>query len=287
MPADFKITDSRYGATLTLHKCAVCSFIFADASELGNLAALYEKLDDPSYEEGAENRSIQMRWLLKLGIRAHSQPRTLLEIGSGSGLLIAEAQKLGLDAVGVELSKSLVLAAERLNGVKLVQGMFPHPQLAGKLFDLVFVVDVIEHVENPLQLLADCAQALAPGGLLLVVTPDVSSVAAKLLGQRWWHFRLAHVGYFNSSSMNEAASRAGLDIWWSCRPRWFFPVRYLTQRAAIYLPLGAINKKAEGIAPLRRLYDRIIPLNLFDSFAYLMRRKEPPGYEPGSENKGG
>lgn len=284
-PADFKITDSQYGVTLTLHKCAACSFIFADASELGDLNDLYEKLDDPSYEEGAENRSIQMRWLLKLGLGSHPQARTLLEIGSGGGLLIAEAQKLGLEAIGVELSKSLVAAAERLNGVKLIQGIFPHPQLAGKSFDLVFVVDVIEHVENPVQLLADCAGALAPGGLLVVVTPDVSSVAAKVLGQRWWHFRLAHVGYFNNASMRKAADQAGLVIRSSRRTRWFFPVRYLAQRAAVYLPLGGINKKAEQVAPLRRLYDRIVPLNLFDSFAYLLRRREPSRARLGSGDK--
>jgi hypothetical protein len=49
--------------------------------------------------------------------------------------------------------------------------------------------------------------------------------------------------------------------------------------------LGGINKKAEQVAPLRRLYDRIVPLNLFDSFAYLLRRREPSRARLGSGDK--
>jgi len=272
-PEDFKITDGRYGVTLTLHKCEGCSFIFADASETGQLTALYEQLVDPSYEEGADSRTVQMRWLLQLGISARPQARTLLEIGAGSGLLVAEAGRLGLDAVGVEPSKSLVTAARRINGVELLQGTFPHPRVEGRQFDLVYVVDVIEHVNDPVKLLADCAGAMAPGGVLMVVTPDVSSLAARFFGHRWWHFRLAHVGYFNKRSMSEASRRAGLAIQSTCRVRWFFPVRYLAERASAYLPVGPVNRVAERVGPLHWLYDRVIPLNLRDSSAFVMTRK--------------
>jgi SAM-dependent methyltransferase len=273
-PEDFRITDSHYGVTLTLHRCEDCTFVFADESEIGKLVALYEQLVDPSYEEGAENRVLQMRDLLRLGKAAQPQARTLLEIGAGSGLLVAEAGRMGLEAVGVEPSKSLVAAAKQINHVELLQGVFPHPSLQGRRFDLIYVVDVIEHVDDPVKLLADCANALSPGGAMLVVTPDVSSLAAKLLGRRWWHFRLAHVGYFNDRSMSMAAGRAGLATRSTCRVRWFFPIRYLAERTATYLPIGGLNRTAEKFGPLRGLYDAVIPLNLHDSSAFIMTRKD-------------
>jgi 2-polyprenyl-3-methyl-5-hydroxy-6-metoxy-1,4-benzoquinol methylase len=271
-PEDLQITDSRYGVTLTLYKCADCSFIFADAAETSQLTEFYEQMVDSGYEAGAENRLQQMRSLLQLGTAAFPQARTLLEIGAGSGLLVAEGARLGLDAVGVEPSKSLVEFAKRTNGVQLLQGTFPHPELNGRQFDLVYLVDVIEHVADPVTLLADSARALTPGGLLVVVTPDVSSLAAKFLGRRWWHFRLAHVGYFNSGSMNEAARRAGLAIRSTSRARWFFPVRYLAERVAVYLPVGGVNRAAEKFGALRRLYDCVIPVNLHDSSIFTMTR---------------
>lgn len=272
-PEDFQITDSQYGVTLTLHRCADCSFIFADPSEIGQLTEYYEQMVDPDYEAGSENRAVQMRTLLQLGMAARPRARTLLEIGAGSGLLVAEAGRLGLDAVGVEPSESLVDAARRTNGVQLVQGTFPNPLLNGRQFDLVYLVDVIEHVAYPVTLLANCALALAPGGGLVVVTPDVSSLAARLLGRRWWHFRLAHVGYFNARSMNMAARRAGLVIQSTNRARWFFSVRYLAKRVSVYLPVGLVNRAAERFGPLRWLYDRVIPVNLRDSSTFTMTRE--------------
>jgi 2-polyprenyl-3-methyl-5-hydroxy-6-metoxy-1,4-benzoquinol methylase len=233
---------------------------------------LYEKLVDPDYEDGAENRLLQMRDLLGLGMKVQPKARNLLDIGAGSGLLTAEAGRMGLTAIGVEPSRSLVSAAWQSNHVELLQGTFPHPRLERSEFDLVYLADVIEHVDDPVGLLADCAKALTPNGVLIVVTPDVSSLAARLLGQKWWHFRLAHVGYFNARSMNQAASRAGLRIRFKRRARWFFPIRYLADRTARYLPVGGLNRTVDRIALLRRLYDLVIPLNLRDSFVFVMSR---------------
>lgn len=267
-----QITDSRYGVTLTLHKCADCSFIFADENEIGRLTEHYEQMVDSGYAAGAKYRAAQMRPLLQLGTAALPRARTLLDIGAGSGLLVAEAAGIGLDAVGVEPSKYLVDSARRTNGVQLLQGTFPHPALSGREFDLVYLVDIIEHVTDPVALLACSARALAPGGVMVVITPDVSSLAARLLGRRWWHFRLAHVGYFNAQSMNEAARRAGLAIRSTVRARWVFPVRYLAERVSVYLPIGPVNRAAEKFTPLCRLYDCVIPLNLHDSSTFTMTR---------------
>ena len=271
-PEDFQITDSRYGVTWSLWQCQKCSFIFADGSELAELTGFYEQLVDPSYEEGAENRALQMRWLLQVGRNLKPDGRTLLEIGAGTGLLIREAQKMGLEAVGIEPSVSLVEAAHQINDVRLIQGIFPHTDVAERRFDFIFLVDVIEHVSDPVQLLRDSANALTDSGLLVVVTPDIGSVAARLLRKRWWHLRLAHVGYFNDRSMAQAAKSAGLSIQGRYRARWFFKIGYLAERLQMYLPISAVNRAAMRLRPLRGVYESIIPLNLHDSTVFCMRR---------------
>jgi 2-polyprenyl-3-methyl-5-hydroxy-6-metoxy-1,4-benzoquinol methylase len=268
-PEDLQITDSRYGLTLRLLRCADCGFTFAEAAEVGELVQLYEQLEDNAYEEGLENRAVQMRWILKLCREVNPQTRTLLEIGSGIGLLVNEARKAGFDATGVEPSRSLVAAAKRILGVELLNGTFPHPSLEGRRFDVVLVVDVIEHVSDPVELLRNTAAALTDEGLLVVVTPDAGSLAARLLGHRWWHFRLAHVGYFNSSTMRKAAANAGLEIVGKRRAVWFFPVQYLATRLERYLPVAWLNRRLESSA----LFRKTITLNLFDSWVFLLRRK--------------
>jgi SAM-dependent methyltransferase len=270
-PEDLRITDSRYGLTLDLARCSECGFRFAFGDQMSQLYALYERLDDPGYEGSQDARVLQMEWLVRIATEAFAGARTALDVGAASGVLVDAARRAGLDAVGVEPSASLADAA-RKRGLPVYAGGLPHPELADRRFDIVFLVDVIEHVAEPLQLLADCAAYLADDGVLLVVTPDVHSIAARLMGRRWWHFRLAHVGYFERSSLARAFERAGLrgERW--LRARWFFPFAYLAERMERYLPVGPLNRLAAKFAPLKWLYRRTIPVNLFDSYAVIVRK---------------
>jgi SAM-dependent methyltransferase len=268
-PDDFRITDSHYGRTLALLKCGACGFIFAEGDDLARLTALYEELNDVEYEQTQDTRLLQFRWLLRQIQRHAPAARTLLDIGAGVGLLVAEARRLGFDAVGVEPSRSLVSTARRINAVDLFQGVFPHPALAGRKFDVIGLVDIIEHVADPVALMRACAQALTPGGVVAIVTPDVASVPARVLGRRWWHFRVAHVGYFHRASLTRGMRRAGLEPVHWFRAKWFFPAKYLAERVAKYLPLRGFNQWAQRQPALSTLYERVVPLNLRDSWVVL------------------
>jgi 2-polyprenyl-3-methyl-5-hydroxy-6-metoxy-1,4-benzoquinol methylase len=271
-PDDLAITDSSYGTTLALLRCGQCGFIFAEGDDLAELYGLYERLSDPGYEGSQDSRLLQMRWLIERAQRARPGAKTLLDIGAAAGLLVKLARDQGLDATGVEPSRDLVAAARRLHGVDLVQGTVPHESLRGKRFDIVFLADVIEHVPDPVALLRDARDLVAPGGVLLVVTPDVGSVARRLLGQRWWHFRLAHVGYFDARSLGEACARAELRIVERFRAKWFFRVSYLAERVVRYLPLGAVTNLLRTTALGRRVGAGVVPLNLFDSWVFVCAR---------------
>jgi 2-polyprenyl-3-methyl-5-hydroxy-6-metoxy-1,4-benzoquinol methylase len=264
VPDDMAITDSRYGVTLTLRKCSDCGFIFAEDDEVRALVSLYERLEDTGYEGSQDTRLLQMQEILDLVEKAHPGARTLLDVGAAAGLLVAEARRRGLDAEGVEPSASLVAAAARDRNVCLHRGTFPHPDLAGRRFDVILLVDVIEHVADPVGLLRAGREHLAEGGRMIVITPDVGSVAARLLGPKWWHFRLAHVGYFSRETLTEAARSAGLQALGWRRAKWYFRSGYLADRVARYLPTKGLTRLVRRVEP--RLLDIIIPLNLFDSW---------------------
>ncbi|MGH8487961.1 MAG: HAD-IA family hydrolase [Gammaproteobacteria bacterium] len=265
-PADFRITDHRYGTTLSLARCRDCGFIFSDDEEVRDLTAFYEALDDPEYEETQDTRLRQMRWLLSSTLALKPGARTLLDVGAGTGLLVAEARRRSLDAVGIEPSRKLVELGRRMNDAPLILGVLPHPELSSRRFDVVLLVDVIEHVSDPVALLRQAAALLSPGGVLVLVTPDAGSIAARLLGRRWWHFRLAHVGYFSARSLERLVENSGLVILERHRAKWFFPVAYLAERLSVYLPLGWLNPRAARSSALRWLYSRVIPLDLHDSY---------------------
>jgi 2-polyprenyl-3-methyl-5-hydroxy-6-metoxy-1,4-benzoquinol methylase len=272
VPEDVAITDARYGVTLGLRRCKECGFVFADDADLDELLSLYERLEDSSYEATQDTRRLQMRWLLQRARRLHPRATTLLDVGAGAGLLVAEARRMGYEAVGVEPSRRLVEIARRVHQVDLLQGTYPHPAIEGRKFDLIFLVDVVEHVVRPLELIRACRSSLALGGVLLVITPDIGSLTARFLRHRWWHLRLAHIGYFNRRSMMRTAECSGLAVVDRCRPTWYFRTEYIAQRLVQYLPMGWLNHLAGRVGLLRRLYRTTIPVNPQDSMFVALRK---------------
>lgn len=261
---DFAITDAGYGRTGALERCEQCSFL--QCSELAGALAYYEELEDPGYEASRPARAVQMRRLLAPLARASGwrAGTRLLDVGAGSGILVEEARRLGFEAFGIEPSHWLQEQARR-RSLPVELGTLPHPALPGP-FDAVLLVDVIEHVSDPVGLLRESARVLAPGGEIVVVTPDVGSWAPRLLGWRWWHFRVAHIGYFDRSTLERALRAADLTPIRMSRPSWVLDARYLLARIGRYLP-GQPELRAPKIA--ERLQ---IPLNLRDSLLAVARK---------------
>lgn len=266
VPDDLAITDRRYGVTLELFECS-CGYRFADPERLPDLLALYGALDDPAYEEGADERVLQQQALLRRALAVATDARTLLDVGAASGLMVEAATAAGLQAIGVEPSSTLAAAA-RSRGLDVRTGTLEEVELDDLRFDVVMVVDVIEHVSDPLALLSACRDRVADGGVLVVVTPDAAALVARLLGRRWWHLRLAHVGYHDRRTLAHALIATGFVPvqWW--RPGWVFDVGYLLERVSSYLPfLAPVVRRVDATSLARRR----VPLNLFDSIAVIAR----------------
>jgi hypothetical protein len=131
------------------------------------------------------------------------------------------------------------------------------------------LVDVIEHVPNPVELLTHVALQLNENGLGLVVTPDRGTLIPRIMGWKWWHYRIAHIGYFTRGNLLLALDRAGLEPVKIGRPGWYFSAGYLLERVYRYFP--SILR-----IPFPDSLNRIvIPLNLGDSIYILFKKKTP------------
>ena len=263
---DFAISDARYGLTHAIYRCADCGFLFCP--QLPDVTPFYRELVDCGYTESRAPRLEQARRLLDL-LRRHlpglAAPR-LLDVGAGSGILVEAAAAQGLVASGVEPSRWLVEQA-RDAGVELIEGLLPEALERGSAFDAVTLIDVIEHVNDPAGLLRAAGEQLSETGCLFVVTPDVSSLAARLMGGRWWHYRLAHIAYFNRQTLIRLLERSGFEPIATYRPGWRFSLAYLLERLGTYLP-GDLNLPTPGWT-----HRVTIPLNFFDSILVVARHR--------------
>lgn len=251
---NFAITNFEYGSTGELQKCNTCGFI--QCFDLDEVVKFYEELEDQEYENTRKERKLQEERLMRF-ISPYKASGRLLDIGAGSGIMVEAAIEMGYEAEGVEPSKWLQKTAEELK-LPVHQGIFPHPNTKGP-YDVIAFVDVIEHVTHPGELLKEIHSALDKEGILVLVTPDVSSVAARLLKFKWWHYRIAHIGYFNSKNLRLLLENCGFKVEKMTRPAWYFSLRYLGIRFLSFFP------KFMRI-PMPKFLDKItVPVNLRDS----------------------
>ena len=260
-PERFAMTDSHYGTTLNIYACSACGLLFCPSA--GDVTRYYEALEDRAYEATRVERSLQARRLLSV-IKSYQPGRTLLDVGAGSGILVEQARAAHYDAIGIEPSRWAAALAQA-RGLSVVQGIFPQAA-PGSTYDVITLIDVVEHVSTPVPLLRDVAAHLRAHGIAVVVTPDVASIAARVMGAHWWHYRVAHIGYFGKTTLTAALELAELHpIAWH-RPVWFFRLDYLLSRLARYLP--SINR----VIPARIAQSVTVPLNLRDSWMVIAKK---------------
>jgi len=106
--------------------------------------------------------------------------RTALDVGCGAGLLCEPLARLGAIVTGIDAAAENVAAARSHaggQGLAIDYRTGELDQLGGATFDLVISMEVIEHVADPAAFVAGLAAALAPGGLLIVSTPNRTALS--------------------------------------------------------------------------------------------------------------
>jgi 2-polyprenyl-6-hydroxyphenyl methylase / 3-demethylubiquinone-9 3-methyltransferase len=115
--------------------------------------------------------------------------KTALDVGCGAGLLAEPLARLGARVTGVDAAPENIGAARAhaaAMGLDIEYVAGGIEDLAGRTFDLVTSMEVIEHVADPAGFVAGLADGLAPGGLLILSTPNrtaLSRLAMITLGE--------------------------------------------------------------------------------------------------------
>jgi len=99
-----------------------------------------------------------------------AHPLQIMDIGGCCSVITKSLEAFG-DVSCVEPDESMVALASELQGVNVVNGTLPDGLPAGGPFDLVTLLDVLEHVEEDGPSLASIYQILKPGGWILCTVP--------------------------------------------------------------------------------------------------------------------
>ncbi len=109
-------------------------------------------------------------WLEKV-LRHRLPPGRAIELGCSHGGFAAMLGAAGFDAAGLEVSPWIVDFARQAFSIPVFQGPLEQQPIPEGTYDLVALMDVLEHLADPLETLRSVARILSPGGLVAIQTP--------------------------------------------------------------------------------------------------------------------
>lgn len=133
----------------------------------------------------------------------------VLDFGAGSGALVEALRKRGVDCDGVETSSGARDFSSRRRGISLLANV---SEISGKSYDVVLMIEVIEHLQEPWEELASIRKLLASGGKLFVTTPDREGLRARMEKGFWREAtKKFHLILFNRPSLESVLRHCGFD----------------------------------------------------------------------------
>lgn len=154
----------------------------------------------------------------------------VLDIGCGHGAVSAELAANGMAVHGMDIDRTAI-AALREHGVVPIEHDISQPFPPQQPYDLVLLLDVLEHVFDPAALLAEAVACLAPAGTIIITVPlyfdlldrlrilftgSIVSYDNRCYGRelhcRFRSYNYDHVRFFRPEEMLELCTLAGLQV---------------------------------------------------------------------------
>lgn len=147
--------------------------------------------------------------------------KAALDVGCGAGLLAEPLARLGASVTGVDAAPENIAVAKSHAAGQGLAISYHAGELAGlpsAKFDLVTCMEVVEHVSDPATFVRDLAARIAPGGLLIMSTPNRTIISRLLLVEAAERFGAVPRGthdwdqFLRPDELTALVDAAGLEV---------------------------------------------------------------------------
>jgi SAM-dependent methyltransferase len=218
------------------------------------------------YEASGDELRHEFRRIVE-ALERHVSSGRLVELGCAFGFFLEEARAT-FTTCGVEISDHARKICEQ-RGLDVVREATPEFLASRGPFDAAVMLDVLEHMRDPGEILDRLHATMRPGAQLVVTTGDYGSLLARVMGRRW---RLMtppqHLWFFAPRTVTALLERHGFRVHTVEHPWKLVPLALVAYQTTRYLGGQSLVRR---FTPGGR-----IPVNLFDAMRVIAERTESP-----------
>lgn len=273
----YKITEDKADlSSLRIVQCLRCGLVYVNPQEgIERIYQRYRDMKDDLYVLEEKGRRLSANIILKK-IAKYKLKGKILDIGCATGFLLDEARKLGWEAHGVELSGWAAGHAREKFNLNIYEGVLEEAKFPYNYFDVIVMLDSIEHLSDPRSSLVEIRRILKPNGILCISTPDINSFLSRLLKARWWGIQQSHLYYFSKKTLYKMLDAVGFNIL-RCNSHIrvfsmeYWAIRIKNYNTSLYKLLNFLLRQAF-------LQNRLLKLNFKDQIEVYARKKRTIAY---------
>jgi 2-polyprenyl-3-methyl-5-hydroxy-6-metoxy-1,4-benzoquinol methylase len=136
-----------------------------------------------------------------------AQPKKILDVGTGGGEFAYLLQTLGHEVNGIEPNKGYAEYSKQQYGLNVQVGFIQDINQLDESFDLITIWHVLEHTENPCDVLTKLHSLLKPQGILVVEVPTIEATCQSPKST----FHEAHIFNFNLATLRKLGEKVGFS----------------------------------------------------------------------------
>jgi 2-polyprenyl-3-methyl-5-hydroxy-6-metoxy-1,4-benzoquinol methylase len=148
------------------------------------------------------SRWLALRKRVNLILKKSSKNGRILDIGCATGILLSGMQKKGWECFGVEPDTQAAKYAEKRFGLSVINGYLENTSFPDNYFDIITIMDVLEHVQDPIIFINEIKRILKTNGWLIATLPNSFAWERYIFGPYWIGWDIPrHYRTFNSKNI--------------------------------------------------------------------------------------
>ncbi len=199
-------------------RCRGCGLVYQNPQPL--FADLRERYAQAYFEYEIENEE-NFYQLMRLGLRdigfdeaffTSVSGKTFLDIGCATGKLLEVMQHLGFTVQGVEICAESARYGINTRQVPIFIGPLEQAAFKDDAFSFIHFSHLVEHVPDPYRFLCEVKRMLAPEGFVIITTPNIDGLQARLFRSDWRSAIPDHLFLFSKKTLTRLLARAGFTV---------------------------------------------------------------------------